>query len=100
MLIKSILILVKDLTISRESPGVSSYDLLNKIQKIGMFDPQKDIPDTSKTLEHPTSEDSGDLNSSLDGISKVPVCPRMPPEHKFSGKRKSLSSNQEVEHYT
>jgi hypothetical protein len=93
---------VKDLTVARENPDVSSNDLLNKIQKIGRSLAQKDMADPPKCLEHPSSEDSEDLNSSLDGTGKGPVCPRTPSEQKkkIAGKRKGLPSNQEVEHCT
>jgi len=91
---------VKGLTVARENPDVSSNDLLNKIQKIGMPVPEKDMPDPPKALECPSSEDSEDLNSSLDGTGKGPVCPRMPCEQKIAGKRKGFPSNQEVEHCT
>lgn len=87
---------VKDLTVARENPDVCSNDLLNKIQKIG----RSLAADPSKCLEHPSSEDSEDLNSSLDGTGKGPVCPRTPSEQKTAGKRKGLPSNQGVEHCT
>jgi hypothetical protein len=91
---------VKGLTVARENLDVSSNDLLNKIQKIGMPVPKKDMSDPPKALECPSSEDSEDLNSSLDGTGKGPVCPRMPCEQKIDGKREGFPSNQEVEHCT
>jgi len=53
---------VKDLTVARENPDVSSNDLLNKNQKIGRSLAQKDMANPPKCLEHPSSEDSEDID--------------------------------------
>jgi len=81
---------VKDRTVAKESPIVSTNDLLNNIQTIGMPVPQKDMYDSPKALESPSSEDSEDLNFSSDGTGKGPVYQYMFSEHKITEKREDM----------